>query len=145
MVAPPVVAGLIFYDGSVRGFNFHRERVPLAVALKTLLKYQHDDSPPTIYIGSTTIDTYLPGLRAENDLALGDRDPLASVWIGNRPRIPAHQDLPDTLACVAAGRRRVPLLPPDQLANLYLGQPASPTPGRALHPAGTGSAPPRAS
>src|SRR3546814_4821923 len=75
---------------SVRGFNFRRERVPLAVALKTLLKYQHDDRPPTIYIGSTTIDTYLPGLRAENDLDLGDRDPLASVWIGNRSRVPAQ-------------------------------------------------------
>ncbi|HEY9540227.1 MAG TPA: cupin-like domain-containing protein, partial [Luteimonas sp.] len=121
MVAPPGVDGRIFYDESVRGFNFHRERVPLAVALKTLLKYQHDDSPPTIYIGSTTIDTYLPGLRAENDLDLGDRDPLASVWIGNRSRIPAHQDLPDNLACVAAGRRRVTLFPPDQLANLYIG------------------------
>src|SRR3546814_563000 len=108
MVAPPEVDGRIFYDESVRGFNFRRERVPLAVALKTLLKYQHDDRPPTIYIGSTTIDTYLPGLRAENDLDLGDRDPLASVWIGNRSRIPAHQHLPATLACVAVGRRRVP-------------------------------------
>src|SRR3546814_20039436 len=86
MVAPPGVDGRIFYDESVRGFNFHRERVPLAVALKTLLKYQHDDSPPTIYIGSTTIDTYLPGLRAETDLDLGDRDPPASVWIGHRTR-----------------------------------------------------------
>src|SRR3546814_18893261 len=52
---------------------------------------------------------------------LGDRDPLASVWIGNRSRIPAHQDLPDNLACVAVGRRRVTLFPPDQLANLYIG------------------------
>src|SRR3546814_18286167 len=68
MVAPPEVDGRIFYDESVQGFNFRRERVPLAVALKTLLKYQHDDSPPTIYIGSTTIDTYLPGLRTANDL-----------------------------------------------------------------------------
>ena len=121
MVAPPEVDGRIFYDDNVQGFNFRRERIPLAVALETLLKYQHDDRPPTIYIGSTTVDTYLPGLRAENDLDLGDRDPLASVWIGNRSRIPAHQDLPDNLACVAAGRRRVTLFPPDQLANLYIG------------------------
>src|SRR3546814_11905613 len=34
MVAPPGVDGRIFYDESVRGFHFHRERVPLAVALK---------------------------------------------------------------------------------------------------------------
>ena len=121
MVAPPGVGGRIFYDDDLQGFNFRHERIPLAVALKTLLKYQHHDSPPTIYLGATTIDTYLPGLRAENDLDLGDRDPLASVWIGNRSRIPAHQDLPDNLACVAAGRRRFTLFPPDQLANLYIG------------------------
>ncbi|MGQ4660433.1 cupin-like domain-containing protein [Lysobacter sp. F6437] len=121
MVAPPEVKGRIFYDDDLQGFNFRHERIPLAVALKTLLKYLHDDAAPTIYLGATTIDTYLPGLRAENDLDLGDRDALASVWIGNRSRIPAHQDLPDNLACVAAGRRRVTLFPPDQLANLYIG------------------------
>src|SRR3546814_6273260 len=81
MVEPPGVAGRIFYDVSVRGFNFHRERVPLAVALKTLLKYNHDDSPPPIYIGSTTIDTYLPGLPAEKHLHLGDHTPLDARWI----------------------------------------------------------------
>src|SRR3546814_4012305 len=96
MVAPPGVDGRIFYDESVRGFNFRRERVPLADALKTLLKYQHDDTPPTLYIGSTTIDTHLPGLRAATALDRGHRDPLATVSIGNTPRIPAHQDLPDT-------------------------------------------------
>lgn len=121
MVAPPEVEGRIFYDENLQGFNFRHQRIPLAVALKTLLKYLHDDVAPTIYLGATTIDSYLPGLRAENDLDLGDREPLASVWIGNRSRIPAHQDLPDNLACVAAGRRRVTLFPPEQLANLYIG------------------------
>lgn len=121
MVAPPEVEGRIFYDEHLQGFNFRHERIPLAVALKTLLKYFHDDAAPTIYLGATTIDTYLPGLLAEHDLDLGDRESLASVWIGNRSRIPAHQDLPDNLACVAAGRRRVTLFPPDQLANLYIG------------------------
>ncbi len=33
----------------------------------------------------------------------GARDPLASIWIGNRTRIAAHHDLPDNLACVAVG------------------------------------------
>jgi hypothetical protein len=120
-VAPPEAGGRIFYDDDMRGFNFRRERVALAVALKTLLRYRHDPAPPTIYIGSTTIDTYLPGLRAENDFDFAEHEPLASIWIGNRSRIPAHQDLPDNLACVAVGRRRVTLFPPDQLANLYIG------------------------
>ncbi len=120
-IAPPEAGGRIFYDDDMRGFNFRRERVALDVALKTLLKYCGDPAPPTIYIGSTTLDTYLPGLRGENDFDFGGRDPLASIWIGNRSRIPAHQDLPHNLACVAVGRRRFTLFPPDQLANLYVG------------------------
>ena len=51
---------------------------------------------------------------------------------GNRTRIAAHNDFPDNLACVAAGRRRFTLLPRDQFRNLYLG-PVDNTPaGRAV-------------
>ncbi len=120
-VGPPNIGGRIFYNHDLSDFNFRRENVPFGVVLKTLLKYATQDSPPTIYVASTTIDTWLPGFRAENDLALGVGDSLASIWIGNRTRVPAHQDLPDNLACVVAGRRRVILFPPQQLSNLYIG------------------------
>lgn len=120
-VGPPEIDGRFFYDDTLQGFNFRRENVPLGVALKTLLKYVSDPAPPAIYVGSTTIDTWLPGFRAENDLPLGGRDALASIWIGNRTRIAAHQDLPDNLACVVAGTRRATLFPPQQLENLYIG------------------------
>ncbi len=120
-VGPPAIRGRFFYNDDLSGFNFRQEQVPLKVVLNTLLKYVDDDAPPAIYVGSTTIDTWLPGFRAENDLALAPREPLASIWIGNRTRIAAHQDVPDNLACVVAGRRRVTLFPPDQLPNLYIG------------------------
>jgi len=120
-VAPPEAVGRPFYNEDLSGFNFRREQVPLAVALDTLRKYLDDAAPPSIYVASTTIDTFLPGFRDENPIDLGDRAPLASIWIGNRSRIAAHQDLPDNLACVVAGRRRVTLFPPDQLRNLYIG------------------------
>ena len=127
--APPVVAtvgapdirGRFFYDADLQGFNFRQEKVPLGVALDTLRKYLPDPAPPAIYVASTTLDTWLPGFREHNDLWLGEREALASIWIGNRTRIAAHQDVPDNLACVVAGRRRVTLFPPDQLANLYVG------------------------
>ena len=93
----------------------------MRVALDTLRKYLDQEAPPAIYVASTTIDTWLPGFRAHNDLHFGDREPLASIWFGNRTRIAAHQDAPDNLACVVAGRRRVTLFPPAQLANLYIG------------------------
>jgi Cupin-like domain len=120
-VGPPDIGGRFFYNHDFSDFNFRREHVPLGVVLKTLLKYATQDSPPAIYVASTTLDTWLPGFRAENDLSFGVHEPLASIWIGNRTRIPAHQDLPDNLACVTAGRRRVILFPPQQLANLYIG------------------------
>lgn len=121
MTAPASERGRIGYGPDLQGFNFRREQVPLTVALNTLVKYLDAADPPMIYLGATTLDTFLPGLRAEHPLALGVDDPLASIWIGNRTRVPAHQDLPENLACVCAGRRRVTLLPPDQLANLYVG------------------------
>ena len=120
-VAAPGTGGRYFYDDDALGFNFRREQVPLPVVLDTLLRYLDDPAPPAIYVASTTIDTWLPGFRGENDLGFGSHDPLASIWIGNRTRIAAHQDVPDNLACVVAGRRRVTLFPPDQLRNLYIG------------------------
>ncbi|UNK48736.1 cupin-like domain-containing protein [Lysobacter sp. S4-A87] len=120
-VGPPEIGGRFFYNDDMSGFNFRQEKVPLGVALKTLLKYAQQDTSPAIYIGSTTIDTWLPGFRTGNDLSIPGAEPLASIWIGNRTRIAAHQDVPDNLACVVAGRRRVTLFPPAQLPNLYIG------------------------
>lgn len=120
-VAPPEAAGRVFYNEDLSDFNFRREKVPFAVVLDTLRKYRDEKSPPSIYVGSTTLDTFLPGFREENVVDLGARNALASIWIGNRSRIPAHQDVPDNLACVVAGRRRVTLFPPSQLENLYIG------------------------
>jgi hypothetical protein len=120
-VGPPEIGGRFFYNEDLSGFNFRQEKVPLDVALKTLRKYLPDPAPPAIYLASTTIDTWLPGFRAANDVPMGAREALASIWIGNRTRIAAHQDVPDNLACVVAGRRRVTLFPPDQLRNLYIG------------------------
>lgn len=120
-VAPPEAAGRVFYNHDLSGFNFRREQVPLAVALDTLRKYLDATAPPSIYVASTTLDTFLPGFSSENTVDLGGRDPLASIWFGNRSRIAAHQDVPDNLACVVAGQRRATLFPPNQLKNLYIG------------------------
>jgi hypothetical protein len=120
-VAAPEVGGRVFYNDDLSGLGFRQEQIPLRTVLDTLLKYAGHASPPMIYVASTTLDTWLPGFRNDNDLPLDGRDPLASIWIGNRTRIAAHQDVPDNIACVVAGRRRVTLFPPDQLRNLYIG------------------------
>ena len=120
-LAPPDVQGRFFYDDTLTGMNFKREKAPLDVALDALLAMAGGPEAPALYVGSTSVDTCLPAFRAANDIPLGDRDPLVSIWFGNRSRIAAHFDLPDNVACVAAGRRRFTLFPPEQVANLYVG------------------------
>jgi len=121
LLAPPHTQGRFFYDDTLTGMNFRREKAPLDVILDALAQVAGKPDAPALYVGSTTVDTCLPGFRAANDLPFGDRDPLVSIWFGNRSRIAAHFDLPDNVACVVAGRRRFTLFPPDQLANLYVG------------------------
>lgn len=117
----PDIQGRFFYNEDMTGFNFRVERQRLDRLLEQLQSLSEAQAAPSIYMGSTTVDTCLPGFRDANDLPFGERDPLASVWIGNRTRIAAHHDVPDNLACVVAGRRRFTLFPPDQLANLHVG------------------------
>jgi hypothetical protein len=121
MVAPPHVGGRFFYNEDISGFNFHAERPRLGAVLNALQAQLDASGPPALYLGSTTVDTFFPGLDGDNHVELGERGALYSIWIGNRTRIAAHQDLPDNLACVAVGRRRFTLFPPDQLENLYIG------------------------
>lgn len=121
MVAPPGAGGRFFYNDDLSGFNFTPQRQRLRTVLDALDEHVDTPEPPAIYVGSTTVDACVPGLIDADAIPMGDRDPLVSIWLGNRSRIPAHQDLPDNLACVVAGRRRFTLFPPDQLPNLYVG------------------------
>ncbi len=121
LLGGPEIEGRYFYNDDISGFNFAPVHAKLDAILGELRKHADNAEPPAIYVGSTTVDTCLPGFREENDVDLGQRDALASIWIGNRTRIAAHYDLPDNLACVAAGHRRFTLFPPEQLSNLYVG------------------------
>ena len=125
---PPEAKGRAFYaDESLRSFNFTRHLATLDQVLAGLLGLAATPEPPSLYVGSTTVDAVLPGFLDANRLGLGDRDALVSLWLGNRSRVAAHYDLPDNLAVVAAGRRRFTVFPPEQIHNLYMG-PLDPTP-----------------
>ena len=121
MSGDPGIGGRFFYNDDLSGFNFKMYRTRLDGVLGELTRFSGDANAPSMYVGSTAIDTALPGFRAENDFNFGTRAPVASIWIGNRARIAAHHDLPDNLACVVAGHRRFTLFPPEQIANLYVG------------------------
>ncbi|MEM9532366.1 MAG: cupin-like domain-containing protein [Pseudomonadota bacterium] len=113
--------GRVFYNADMTGFNYQPVKLPLKELLAHLRRALNDPKAPMMYLGSTTVDAVLPGLRAANDVDIPDQKPLVSIWLGNRSRIAAHHDLPDNLAVNAAGRRRFILFPPDQLPNLYVG------------------------
>lgn len=117
----PRQRGRVFYNEDLSGFNFEALRLRLDTVLDELRKLAADPDPATLYVGSTTVDTCLPGFRAENDIVVDEQDPLVSVWLGNRSRVAAHFDLPDNIACCVAGHRCFTLFPPGEIANLYPG------------------------
>lgn len=113
--------GRAFYNADMSGVNYAMKQAPLTRVFDRLESEMDNGAAPMIYVGSTGIDEALPGLRGECSMPHVPDHALASVWIGNRTRIAAHYDLPDNIACVAAGRRRFTLFPPDQIDNLYVG------------------------
>jgi hypothetical protein len=121
LVAPPETGGRFFYNEDLSGFNFGIANDRLDNMLTALAKSRQAGNAQAIYMGATAVDRWLPGFRAENPLALGERRPLVSAWLGNPSRVSAHQDVTNNIACVVAGRRRFTLFPPSQLSNLYIG------------------------
>lgn len=117
----PSAKGRVFYNEDLTGFNFQRVMLKLDKVLDKIQQHAYDQQPPAFYVGSTTVDTCLPGFRAENDINFGSVDPLASIWLGNKTRVAAHYDVPDNIACCAVGRRRFILFPPAEVKNLYPG------------------------
>jgi hypothetical protein len=132
-VARPELKGRFGYTPDATRLDFESDRGLLDEYLDRILAHLDDDRAPSIYIGSTDVDTYLPGFRAENDLVLNHAmfeasPPLVGAWIGNRTTALAHHDLSHNIACCLVGRRRFTLFPPEQVGNLYPG-PLEPTPG----------------
>ena len=113
--------GRLFYNEDLSDFNFQAVPARLDKVLDDIRRQSHADDLAGVYMGSTSVDAVLPGFRSENDIELEGFDPLVFIWMGNRSRIAAHYDLPDNIACCAAGRRRFTLFPPGEIANLYPG------------------------
>lgn len=128
----PEIGGRFFYNEDISGLNFQAERVGLSAYLDRIVAAPVQPGGPSFYAGSTDLDTYLPGLRADCDLGLSDEQfgasPTVSAWIGNRTIASTHYDMSNNLACCLVGHRRFTLFPPDEIANLYPG-PLEPTPG----------------
>ncbi|MEW6998488.1 cupin-like domain-containing protein [Colwelliaceae bacterium BS250] len=113
--------GRVFYNEQVNGFNYSVSKADLNLVLDKLLAHKDDNQPPTMYIGSTEVNSFLPGFKEQHSTSIDEFRPLTSIWIGNQSKIAAHYDFPLNLACSVVGRRRFTLFPPDQIDNLYVG------------------------
>jgi hypothetical protein len=110
----------LFYNDAM-GMNFRTGRASLNDIFAGIDANEGKSDAPAIYLSSVDVQGYFDGLHEANQVDLGSREPIESIWIGTRTRIAAHNDFPDNLACCALGTRRFTLFPPDQYANLYLG------------------------
>ncbi len=123
--------GRMFYDSDM-AMNFQTVKAKLPEIFARMEAEENDPEAAPIYLASISVLEFFSGLHEDNHVDLGGRDALASIWIGTRTRVAAHNDIPHNLACVAAGRRRFTLFPREQFRNLYLG-PIDNTPaGRAI-------------
>jgi len=118
---PPSAKGRIFYNDELTGFNFTRDRQSISAALERIERQASRESPQGIAAQSAPIAECLPRFAEENWLPVLDAAIAPRIWIGNRVVTPAHFDESNNVACVVAGRRRFTLLPPEQIANLYIG------------------------
>jgi Cupin-like domain len=121
LLAAPEVDGQIFYNEGMSGFNYLRNRLPLAAVAEQVLRYAQFPKSPAVAAQSALIRDCLPGFAAENRLSIVDDNVLPRIWLGNRITTPTHVDEWNNIGCVVAGRRRFTLFPPEQIANLYIG------------------------
>jgi hypothetical protein len=121
LLTAPEIDGQIFYDETMNGFNFLRNRLPLAAVAEQVLRYARFPKSPAVAAQSALIRDCLPGFAEENRLSIVDDNVLPRIWLGNRITTPTHVDEWNNIGCVVAGRRRFTLFPPEQIANLYIG------------------------
>ena len=120
-IGSPEIAGRYHYGDNAEGFNFRRENLSLPKALATILHLAQAPDEGTAYMGSLPSRNHLPGFEQENSLRFLPANVEPRVWIGNASTASCHYDIFDNVACVAAGKRRFTLYPPEAIADLYIG------------------------
>jgi hypothetical protein len=87
-----------FYDPAM-AMNFRMARGRLADIFGGIDANEGRADPPTVYLASIDVPGHFSGVDTENFVDLGDREAIASLWIGTPTTIAAHNDFPDNLAC----------------------------------------------
>ena len=111
----------LFYRNDMARLNFERRPESLVDCLRLMLSQVDNTQAPAIYVDAQPLPNCLPGFVDSHALPLLDATVVPNIWIGNAVKVQTHFDLARNIACVAAGKRRFTLFPPEQLPNLYPG------------------------
>jgi hypothetical protein len=120
-VGDPKIAGKYYYAEDFKGFNFERRRMRFADALTAMVATHGRSGEPTMYVGSSAVNDYLPGFADQNVLQVLAANVAPRIWLGHASNVSAHFDAVDNVACVVAGARRFTLFPPEAIDGLYVG------------------------
>jgi hypothetical protein len=120
-VGPPAIGARYHYDEALAGFNFTRTTLPFREALARVLDTAGQPDSPSLYMGSLTSENCFPGIETVVRLPFVPPTARPRIWIGHASTVACHYDTMDNVACVAAGRRRFTLFPPEAIADLYVG------------------------
>jgi hypothetical protein len=121
MTGPAEIEGRLFYSEGFRQLNFRAREAGFRGALQAMLALPAGEKSATVYMGSAAESKHWPGLARANPMPLLADQVNPNLWIGGRAVVGPHNDYPENVACVVAGRRRFRLFPPDQMENLYIG------------------------
>jgi len=121
LVAKSSIGGRFFYDESMTGFNFDRFKAGFGEVLGELIAQMPNPAPPALSMQAISVPEHLPGFEDGHRLDLVPSGTQPKIWIGNAITVAPHFDTYENIACVACGKRRFVLFPPEQVANLYVG------------------------
>ena len=114
-------SGRLHYTPAIDRPNFDREPVSISGFFAAVERQAGTARPDTLAIQSVAADTILPGFSVANAMPFLAADVVPRIWLGTAAIVATHHDQVENIACVAAGRRRFTLFPPEQVANLYMG------------------------
>jgi len=121
IIGNPEINGRFFYSDDLSGTNFIKTQAALTAVLEQLYGLRNNPTPHSIAIQAASIRQSIPNFEHDNSMMLVNSKVNPTLWLGNRAIVAPHYDVHDNIACVATGRRRFTLFPPDQISNLYIG------------------------
>ena len=71
LMTAPDIDGQIFYNDTMSGFNFHRNRLPLSAIAEQVLRYAQFAKSPAVAAQSALIRDCLPGFDRRESLRIG--------------------------------------------------------------------------